>query len=240
MASCCSSSHSKKTVGIVIAALVLVVVIVCCVLMSQPKPQKTNTPAPEVAATEQSSDASSSSSQEKKDAKQAQEKATKKTNDVAHKQYATVLKDAPSWLTNDAGKAFAHYYYLTQDINKDKIDDLILLGSDDPQKGATCVAAVCVSGGSADNMAHPSHTFKLSADKQAPALLFSNTKDDTLLYVVKGKNAITQTTYALFDGEFHEVNKKDVQPDSKNYGVDATTWALIDTSTAQAIDTAKG
>lgn len=238
MASCCSSSNSsapKKKLIIAVVALVIVVIAAVCMLnLNKQKPQ---TPAKQdttQSVSDTNADAAADAAK-KEEAKQKAEKATEKTNSIADEQYANILKDASSYLKNNQDAAYAHYFYLTQDVNKDKIKDLILIGSDDENPAASCSAIVLLSGGDKDSLSRPKMQFKISNSENAPAQLFYGKKDDTLLYVMTENGTLHLITYALFNGDYHDVQKETRDLGAKNYGVDESKWEHIDVSAAKAV-----
>lgn len=95
-----------------------------------------------------------------------------------HNAYAEALKQPATYLKKKDGSSFKYYRYLVRDASSDKVDDLILVGSDEPGTNPkTFSIALCFADGK--KIAQPAHVFEFSPSLGDTYYLSTNKKDDT-------------------------------------------------------------
>lgn len=130
-----------------------------------------------------------------------------------HNAYAEALKQPATYLKKKDGSSFKYYRYLVRDASSDKVDDLILIGSDEPGTNPkTFSIALCFAEGK--KIAQPAHVFEFSPSLGDMYYLSTNKKDDTCAVTSVKGFTYTSDLYARFDGAYRKVEHKVYQ--SKN------------------------
>ena len=144
-----------------------------------------------------------------------------------HNAYAEALKQPATYLKKKDGSSFKYYRYLVRDANSDKVDDLILIGSDEPGTNPkTFSIALCFAEGK--KIAPPAHVFEFSPSLGDTYYLSTNKKDDTCaLTSVKG-STYTSDLYARFDGSYRKVEHKVYQSKNTPRDFSEDRWNKVD------------
>lgn len=144
-----------------------------------------------------------------------------------HNAYAEALKQPATYLKKKDGSSFKYYRYLVRDANSDKVDDLILIGSDEPGTNPkTFSVALCFAEGK--KIAQPAHVFEFSPSLGDMYYLSTNKKDDT--FAVTGVKGSTYTSdlYARFDGSYRKVEHKAYQSKNTPRDFSEDRWNKVD------------
>lgn len=144
-----------------------------------------------------------------------------------HNAYAEVLKQPATYLKKKDGSSFKYYRYLVRDASSDKVDDLILIGSDESGTNLkTFSIALCFAEGK--KIALPAHVFEFSPSLGDTYYLSTNKKDDTCaLTSVKG-STYTSDLYARFDGSYRKVEHKVYQSKNTPRDFSEDRWNKVD------------
>ncbi|MFU9974333.1 hypothetical protein ACNF5K_00495 [Fannyhessea vaginae] len=144
-----------------------------------------------------------------------------------HNAYAEALKQPATYLKKKDGSSFKYYRYLVRDANSDKVDDLILIGSDEPGTNPkTFSVALCFAEGK--KIAQPAHVFEFSPSLGDMYYLSTNKKDDTCAVTgVKG-STYTSDLYARFDGSYRKVEHKVYQSKNTPRDFSEDRWNKVD------------
>lgn len=144
-----------------------------------------------------------------------------------HNAYAEVLKQPATHLKKKDGSSFKYYRYLVRDASSDKVDDLILIGSDESGTNLkTFSIALCFAEGK--KIALPAHVFEFSPSLGDTYYLSTNKKDDTCaLTSVKG-STYTSDLYARFDGSYRKVEHKVYQSKNTPRDFSEDRWNKVD------------
>lgn len=144
-----------------------------------------------------------------------------------HNAYAEALKQPATYLKKKDGSSFKYYRYLVRDANSDKVDDLILIGSDEPGTNPkTFSIALCFADGK--KIAQPAHVFEFSPSLGDTYYLSTNKKDDTCAVTgVKG-STYTSDLYARFDGSYRKVEHKVYQSKNTPRDFSEDRWNKVD------------
>lgn len=144
-----------------------------------------------------------------------------------HNAYAEALKQPATYLKKKDGSSFKYYRYLVRDASSDKVDDLILVGSDEPGTNPkTFSIALCFADGK--KIAQPAHVFEFSPSLGDTYYLSTNKKDDTCAVTgVKG-STYTSDLYARFDGSYRKVEHKVYQSKNTPRDFSEDRWNKVD------------
>ena len=144
-----------------------------------------------------------------------------------HNAYAEALKQPATYLKKKDGSSFKYYRYLVRDASSDKVDDLILIASDEPGTDPkTFSIALCFAEGK--KIALPAHVFEFSPSLGDTYYLSTNKKDDTCaLTSVKG-STYTSDLYARFDGSYRKVEHKVYQSKNTPRDFSEDRWNKVD------------
>lgn len=144
-----------------------------------------------------------------------------------HNAYAEALKQPATYLKKKDGSSFKYYRYLVRDASSDKVDDLILIGSDESGTNLkTFSIALCFAEGK--KIALPAHVFEFSPSLGDTYYLSTNKKDDTCaLTSVKG-STYTSDLYARFDGSYRKVEHKVYQSKNTPRDFSEDRWNKVD------------
>lgn len=144
-----------------------------------------------------------------------------------HNAYAEALKQPATYLKKKDGSSFKYYRYLVRDANSDKVDDLILIGSDEPGTNPkTFSIALCFADGK--KIAQPAHVFEFSPSLGDTYYLSTNKKDDTCAVTSVKGSTYTSDLYARFDGAYRKVEHKVYQSKNTPRDFSEDRWNKVD------------
>ncbi|MFU9936965.1 hypothetical protein ACNF5J_05810 [Fannyhessea vaginae] len=144
-----------------------------------------------------------------------------------HNAYAEALKQPATYLKKKDGSSFKYYRYLVRDANSDKVDDLILIGSDEPGTNPkTFSVALCFAEGK--KIAQPAHVFEFSPSLGDMYYLSTNKKDDTCAVTSVKGSTYTSDLYARFDGSYRKVEHKVYQSKNTPRDFSEDRWNKVD------------
>lgn len=144
-----------------------------------------------------------------------------------HNAYAEALKQPATYLKKKDGSSFKYYRYLVRDANSDKVDDLILIGSDEPGTNPkTFSVALCFAEGK--KIAQPAHVFEFSPSLGDTYYLSTNKKDDTCAVTSVKGSTYTSDLYARFDGAYRKVEHKVYQSKNTPRDFSEDRWNKVD------------
>lgn len=144
-----------------------------------------------------------------------------------HNAYAEALKQPATYLKKKDGSSFKYYRYLVRDANSDKVDDLILIGSDEPGTNPkTFSIALCFAEGK--KIAQPAHVFEFSPSLGDMYYLSTNKKDDTCAVTSVKGSTYTSDLYARFDGAYRKVEHKVYQSKNTPRDFSEDRWNKVD------------
>ena len=144
-----------------------------------------------------------------------------------HNAYAEVLKQPATYLKKKDGSSFKYYRYLVRDASSDKVDDLILIGSDEPGTNPkTFSIALCFAEGK--KIAQPAHVFEFSPSLGDVYYLSTNKKDDTCAVTSVKGSTYTSDLYARFDGAYRKVEHKVYQSKNTPRDFSEDRWNKVD------------
>lgn len=144
-----------------------------------------------------------------------------------HNAYAEALKQPATYLKKKDGSSFKYYRYLVRDASSDKVDDLILIGSDEPGTNPkTFSIALCFAEGK--KIAQPAHVFEFSPSLGDTYYLSTNKKDDTCAVTSVKGSTYTSDLYARFDGAYRKVEHKVYQSKNTPRDFSEDRWNKVD------------
>lgn len=144
-----------------------------------------------------------------------------------HNAYAEALKQPATYLKKKDGSSFKYYRYLVRDASSDKVDDLILIGSDEPGTNPkTFSIALCFAEGK--KIAQPAHVFEFSPSLGDTYYLSTNKKDDTCAVTSVKGSTYTSDLYARFDGSYRKVEHKVYQSKNTPRDFSEDRWNKVD------------
>lgn len=144
-----------------------------------------------------------------------------------HNAYAEALKQPATYLKKKDGSSFKYYRYLVRDASSDKVDDLILVGSDEPGTNPkTFSIALCFAEGK--KIAQPAHVFEFSPSLGDTYYLSTNKKDDTCAVTSVKGSTYTSDLYARFDGAYRKVEHKVYQSKNTPRDFSEDRWNKVD------------
>lgn len=144
-----------------------------------------------------------------------------------HNAYAEALKQPATYLKKKDGSSFKYYRYLVRDASSDKVDDLILIGSDEPGTNPKIFSiALCFAEGK--KIAQPAHVFEFSPSLGDTYYLFTNKKDDTCAVTSVKGSTYTSDLYARFDGSYRKVEHKVYQSKNTPQDFSEDRWNKVD------------
>lgn len=144
-----------------------------------------------------------------------------------HNAYAEALKQPATYLKKKDGSSFKYYRYLVRDANSDKVDDLILIGSDESGTNPkTFSIALCFAEGK--KIAQPAHVFEFSPSLDDTYYLSTNKKDDTCAVTSVKGSTYTSDLYARFDGAYRKVEHKVYQSKNTPRDFSEDRWNKVD------------
>ena len=144
-----------------------------------------------------------------------------------HNAYAEALKQPATYLKKKDGSSFKYYRYLVRDASSDKVDDLILIGSDEPGTNPkTFSIALCFAEGK--KIAQPAHVFEFSPSLDDTYYLSTNKKDDTCAVTSVKGSTYTSDLYARFDGAYRKVEHKVYQSKNTPRDFSEDRWNKVD------------
>lgn len=144
-----------------------------------------------------------------------------------HNAYAEALKQPATYLKKKDGSSFKYYRYLVRDASSDKVDDLILVGSDEPGANPkTFSIALCFADGK--KIAQPAHVFEFSPSLGDTYYLSTNKKDDTCAVTSVKGSTYTSDLYARFDGAYRKVEHKVYQSKNTPRDFSEDRWNKVD------------
>lgn len=144
-----------------------------------------------------------------------------------HNAYAEALKQPATYLKKKDGSSFKYYRYLVRDASSDKVDDLILIGSDESGTNLkTFSIALCFAEGK--KIAQPAHVFEFSPSLGDTYYLSTNKKDDTCAVTSVKGSTYTSDLYARFDGAYRKVEHKVYQSKNTPRDFSEDRWNKVD------------
>lgn len=144
-----------------------------------------------------------------------------------HNAYAEALKQPATYLKKKDGSSFKYYRYLVRDASSDKVDDLILIASDEPGTNPkTFSIALCFAEGK--KIAQPAHVFEFSPSLDDTYYLSTNKKDDTCAVTSVKGSTYTSDLYARFDGAYRKVEHKVYQSKNTPRDFSEDRWNKVD------------
>lgn len=144
-----------------------------------------------------------------------------------HNAYAEALKQPATYLKKKDGSSFKYYRYLVRDASSDKVDDLILIASDEPGTNPkTFSIALCFAEGK--KIAQPAHVFEFSPSLGDMYYLSTNKKDDTCAVTSVKGSTYTSDLYARFDGSYRKVEHKVYQSKNTPRDFSEDRWNKVD------------
>lgn len=156
-----------------------------------------------------------------------------------HNAYAEALKQPATYLKKKDGSSFKYYRYLVRDANSDKVDDLILIGSDEAGTNPkTFSVALCFAEGK--KIAQPAHVFEFSPSLGDMYYLSTNKKDDTCAVTSVKGSTYTSDLYARFDGSYRKVEHKVYQSKNTPRDFSEDRWNKVDLQQSLSSDDLTG
>lgn len=156
-----------------------------------------------------------------------------------HNAYAEALKQPATYLKKKDGSSFKYYRYLVRDASSDKVDDLILIGSDEPGTNPkTFSIALCFAEGK--KIAQPAHVFEFSPSLGDTYYLSTNKKDDTCAVTSVKGSTYTSDLYARFDGSYRKVEHKVYQSKNTPRDFSEDRWNKVDLQQSLSSDDLTG
>ncbi len=156
-----------------------------------------------------------------------------------HNAYAEALKQPATYLKKKDGSSFKYYRYLVRDASSDKVDDLILVGSDEPGTNPkTFSIALCFADGK--KIAQPAHVFEFSPSLGDTYYLSTNKKDDTCAVTSVKGSTYTSDLYARFDGAYRKVEHKVYQSKNTPRDFSEDRWNKVDLQQSLSSDDLTG
>lgn len=156
-----------------------------------------------------------------------------------HNAYAEALKQPATYLKKKDGSSFKYYRYLVRDANSDKVDDLILIGSDEPGTNPkTFSIALCFA--EDKKIAQPAHVFEFSPSLGDMYYLSTNKKDDTCAVTSVKGSTYTSDLYARFDGSYRKVEHKVYQSKNTPRDFSEDRWNKVDLQQSLSSDDLTG
>lgn len=156
-----------------------------------------------------------------------------------HNAYAEALKQPATYFKKKDGSSFKYYRYLVRDASSDKVDDLILIGSDEPGTNPkTFSIALCFAEGK--KIAQPAHVFEFSPSLGDMYYLSTNKKDDTCAVTSVKGSTYTSDLYARFDGSYRKVEHKVYQSKNTPRDFSEDRWNKVDLQQSLSSDDLTG
>lgn len=156
-----------------------------------------------------------------------------------HNAYAEALKQPATYLKKKDGSSFKYYRYLVRDANSDKVDDLILIGSDESGTNLKAFSiALCFAEGK--KIAQPAHVFEFSPSLGDTYYLSTNKKDDTCAVTSVKGSTYTSDLYARFDGSYRKVEHKVYQSKNTPRDFSEDRWNKVDLQQSLSSDDLTG
>lgn len=156
-----------------------------------------------------------------------------------HNAYAEALKQPATYLKKKDGSSFKYYRYLVRDASSDKVDDLILIASDEPGTNPkTFSIALCFAEGK--KIAQPAHVFEFSPSLGDMYYLSTNKKDDTCAVTSVKGSTYTSDLYARFDGSYRKVEHKVYQSKNTPRDFSEDRWNKVDLQQSLSSDDLTG
>lgn len=156
-----------------------------------------------------------------------------------HNAYAEALKQSATYLKKKDGSSFKYYRYLVRDASSDKVDDLILIASDEPGTNPkTFSIALCFAEGK--KIAQPAHVFEFSPSLGDMYYLSTNKKDDTCAVTSVKGSTYTSDLYARFDGSYRKVEHKVYQSKNTPRDFSEDRWNKVDLQQSLSSDDLTG
>lgn len=222
-----TTQQSREVLRVVLAFIIGVVVMGAAWVLYTFITSSTNsnqTGAQMTSSNQQSSKDPSTSANTSADMSQAPDK--RQQADI-HNAYAEALKQPATYLKKKDGSSFKYYRYLVRDASSDKVDDLILIGSDEPGTNPkTFSIALCFAEGK--KIAQPAHVFEFSPSLGDTYYLSTNKKDDTCAVTSVKGSTYTSDLYARFDGSYRKVEHKVYQSKNTPRDFSEDRWNKVD------------